>query len=127
MRLPICIAVTAICFAASTPALAQMVPCSGDDTIYTGRGGSTQEWIQVKPGQGCEMGIEIGGRQQGIDFVKVMSKPKIGFAGTNGNHKVMYKSNGPAGTDSFDIGIGVIAPNGTSKLFMRKVNVTIAP
>lgn len=73
------------------------------------------------------MAIKIGARQQGIDFVKIFSKPKLGFAGTSGNHKIMYRSNGSAGKDSFEIGIGVIAPNGASKLFKRTVNVTVEP
>ena len=117
----------ALSFVAVLPDLAQaqVVPCTGDDTIFTGRGGSTQEWIEVKAGGACEMAIEIGARQQGIDFVKVLRAPRLGIAATAERHMVMYRSKGTPGKDDFEVGIGVIAPNGEKKLFRRTVNVTI--
>lgn len=113
--------------ASGLPAMAQIVPCSGDDTIFTGRGGSAQEWIQVKAGQACEMSIEIGARQRSIDFVKVFAQGSLGRAATSGRHMVFYQAGRTPGKDRFEIGIGVIGAGGGSRLFKRTVNVEVTP
>ncbi|MDE2362275.1 MAG: hypothetical protein KGM42_06315 [Hyphomicrobiales bacterium] len=114
-------------FAFAGSARAQIVPCTGDDTIFTGKNGTPQEWIQVRAGQACEMSIEIGPRQRSIDVVRVFKQGALGRAATSGRNMVMYQAGASPGKDRFEIGIGIIGPNGGGRLFRRTVNVDVVP
>ena len=103
------------------------MPCTGDDTIFVGRDGTPEEWIEIKPGQACEMSIEIGPRLRSIDVVKVIAPAKLGRAATSGRHMVMYQAGGAPGKDRFVVGIGITGVNGENRMVRRTVNVTVAP